>query len=326
VRFTVLASGSAGNASLLEIGSFGLLIDAGLGPRRLAASLAHARASWGRVHAVLLTHTHSDHWNDRTLAHLHRRGVPLYCHPEHAAVLPRWSPSFTALRQANLVHFYEAGQDLLLAPGLRCRPLALRHDGGATFGFRLEGATDLFGDSWGLAYLADLGCWDASLTEALANLDVLALEFNHDLGLEYSSGRSPRLIHRVIGDEGHLSNDQAAGLVREVLRRSAPGRLQHLVQLHLSRDCNRPHLAAAAVAEVIQEVGYPVQVHTSSQGEPGPSLDLNRAAQRSGRRAARRRRVSSPGLFCQSWLPGFAPTSTEVECSGASRRVDPGGA
>ena len=53
LRFTVLASGSAGNASLIETGGFGLLLDAGLGPRQLATRLAAVGASWQDVHAVI---------------------------------------------------------------------------------------------------------------------------------------------------------------------------------------------------------------------------------------------------------------------------------
>src|SRR5260370_1255733 len=84
-----------------------------------------------------------------------------------------------------------------------------------------------------LAAPLDLGCWQPDLARALADVDILALEFNHDVGMEYARGRSPRLIMRVLGDEGHLSNAQAAGLLREVVRLSEPGRLRHLVQLHL---------------------------------------------------------------------------------------------
>ena len=54
-------------------------------------------------------------------------------------------------------------------------------------------------------------------------MDALALEFNHDVALQYASGRSPRLIQRVLGDRGHLSNEQAAALLGEVLRRSPAG-------------------------------------------------------------------------------------------------------
>jgi phosphoribosyl 1,2-cyclic phosphodiesterase len=304
LRFTVLASGSAGNASLVETGGFGLLVDAGLGPRQLAARLTAVGASWQDVHAVVLTHTHSDHWSNPTLAHLHRRGLPLYCHPDHQGVLGTYSAAFAALRSAGLVHDYEAGGEFMLSPGLRCLPLPVRHDGGPTFGFRLEAAGDLFGGGLSLAYLADLGCWDAGLAAALGDVDVLALEFNHDVGMQYASGRQPRLIARVLGDDGHLSNVQAAALMREVLRRSAPERLRHVVQLHLSRDCNRPALAAAAAREVVAETPWEVEVHTARQDAPGPRLQLGLTVGARLRRrfVPARRRSTAP---THPWLPGL---------------------
>lgn len=313
MRFTVLASGSGGNASLLEAGGFGLLLDAGLGPRQLAARLAAAGSSWNAVHALLLTHTHTDHWNDRTLAHLHRRGVPLYCHAGHHDVLRACSPAFTALRTANLVRPFGAGEELHAAPGLRCRPLPIRHDGGATFGFRFEAAPDLFGGTSALAYLADLGCWDADLAAALADVDALALEFNHDVALEYASGRSARLIARVLGDDGHLSNEQAAGLLREVLRLSSARRLKYLVQLHLSRECNRPHLAFAAAQAILNELKHDAEVHTASQHEPGATLHIGAGApapRRRGTAARRQRPPRSEKAVMQPWLPGWETEGT----------------
>jgi phosphoribosyl 1,2-cyclic phosphodiesterase len=306
MRFTVLASGSGGNASLLEVGSFGLLLDAGLGPRQLAARLAAAGSSWNAVHALLLTHTHSDHWHDRTFAHFHRRKLPVYCHAGHHTALDASSPAFTALSTANLLRPFHAGEDFALAPALWCRALPISHDAGPTFGFRFEAAPDLFGGTRSLAYLADLGSWDAELASALTDVDLLALEFNHDIALEYASGRSARLIARVIGDEGHLSNDQAAGLLREVLRRSAPGRLKHVVQLHLSRDCNRPHLALAAAQAIFNELQHDAEVHTASQDEPGATLQIGGALPRrrgSGMRRPRRPRAEK--TFVQPWLPGW---------------------
>jgi glyoxylase-like metal-dependent hydrolase (beta-lactamase superfamily II) len=82
-RFTVLASGSSGNASLLEWDGFGLLIDCGLPPRELGRRLAAVGRGWEHVSAVLLTHTHGDHWNRFTLGHLARLRRPLVAHPRH---------------------------------------------------------------------------------------------------------------------------------------------------------------------------------------------------------------------------------------------------
>src|SRR5262245_46516607 len=110
VRFAMLASGSSGNACFLEIAGFGLLIDIGLGPRQLAARLADVGASWAKIHAVLLTHTHTDHWKDRTLDHLRQRKIPVYCHGEHHRSLLTYSSAFPKLRDAGLLRSYERNQ------------------------------------------------------------------------------------------------------------------------------------------------------------------------------------------------------------------------
>jgi phosphoribosyl 1,2-cyclic phosphodiesterase len=306
LRFTVLASGSSGNASLVEANGFGLLIDAGLGPRQLAARLTAAGSSWSAVQAVLLTHTHSDHWKDRTLAHLCRHRVPLFCHPDCHSELQTYSPAFLELAAAGLVRPFESGEEFIAAQGLRCRPLPVRHDSGATFGFRIEGPRDLFGQASAVGYVADLGCWDEALADGLADVDLLAVEFNHDLAMELASGRSPRLIGRVLGDEGHLSNTQGAALVRAVLGRSEIGRVRHLVQLHLSRQCNRPALAREAAKAMLDDFTVRVEVHTARQDEPGTTLHLG-VSPDTGKRPRRlaSRRAPRQRTAAQQALPGL---------------------
>ncbi len=308
LRFTVLASGSAGNASLLEADGFGVLLDVGLGPRMLAARLHAAGASWQQVQAAVLTHTHGDHCRETTIAWLCRYQIPLYCHAEHAARLAFGSTAFRNLRAAGLVRLYESGQELALAPGLLCWPLPVRHDGGAAFGFRFEATGGLFQPPPSLGYVADLGSWTPALAGALADVDLLALEFNHDVDMQYTSGRSHYLIERVLGDEGHLSNEQAADLLRDVLLRSGPDRIRHVVQLHLSRDCNRPALAGSAARRVARELDRDFHILTASQDEPSPTLQVggvNGHAGR-GRRTTRRPHGAAKRISVQQrWLPGF---------------------
>lgn len=265
LRLTVLASGSGGNSSLLEVEGFRLLVDAGLGPRQLARRFTAAGATWDRIRAVVLTHTHSDHWKERTLAHLLRLRIPLYCHADHVQDLRLYCAMFADLQGAGLVRLFETGRPFSLAPHLECLPFELQHDIRPTFGFRFDCQPDLFGTATSVAYAADLGTWDGALAATLSDVDILALEFNHDVGLQRASDRPEPLIERVLGDRGHLSNEQAACLLREVLARSAPGRLQHLVQLHLSRQCNRPELAAQAARTVLADLGSKTQVHTAAQ-------------------------------------------------------------
>jgi phosphoribosyl 1,2-cyclic phosphodiesterase len=284
IRFTMLASGSTGNSCLVRTDRFVLLIDIGLGPRQLAAQLAAAGASWRDIDAVLLTHTHGDHWKERTLARLRQRQIPLYCHRGHQQYLHEASEEFVSLVAAGLVRTYRAGAELQLTDDLRFRPLPLSHDSGPTFGFRIEVTAGLFRQTAALGYVADLGCWTPQLADALANLDLLALEFNHDVAMQRTSGRPALLIDRVLGDAGHLSNDQAAALLTEILRRSEEGRLQHVVQLHLSRDCNHPRIARGAARAAIGT--RPIAVHTAHSHRAGPCVQIGPGVTASRRRAA----------------------------------------
>ena len=136
VQFAVLASGSRGNATLVQTGGAGLLLDVGIGPRALAHRLESVGSSWDRIAAALLTHTHGDHLDDATLQGLARRGVPLYCHEGHRAELGLLA-GFRVLEAAGLVRSYET-EPFLTPTGLRVEPVPLLHDSGPTFGFRVE--------------------------------------------------------------------------------------------------------------------------------------------------------------------------------------------
>jgi len=60
-RFTVLGSGSGGNASFLETDQTRLLIDAGLSCRQIRLRLAQMGRSPETLDGILLTHEHTDH-------------------------------------------------------------------------------------------------------------------------------------------------------------------------------------------------------------------------------------------------------------------------
>lgn len=280
MRFTVLASGSSGNACLLENQGQAVLIDAGLGPRQLRARLENARTSPRRIAAVILTHTHSDHCNERALAWMHQQGIRLFCHREHARMLMHLSEAFCRLDVCGLVSEYDLSKEFQVTPAIRCVSIPLQHDR-FTCGFRFEGAPDLFGHAHALGYLCDLGSWDNDVLRHLHDLDMLALEFNHDVEMQKSSGRPRHLIRRVLSSAGHLSNEQAGELLGELLRRSEPGRLRHLVQLHLSRECNRPALALAAAQHVLGNAPG-MQIYCPRPHRVGPrlSLDNSRAKRR----------------------------------------------
>jgi phosphoribosyl 1,2-cyclic phosphodiesterase len=269
---------------MVETPAGSVLIDFGLGPRTLARRMAARGLSWRGVRSVLLTHTHSDHWHEKTLIYLGAHGIRLCCHESHTDKLAEAGDGFDSLHAAGLVHRYKAGEQFDAAPGMTALPVPVPHDG-ETFGFRLEGDSGLFGPGWSLGYAADLGCWNNELAASLSDVDLLALEFNHDEEMQRNSGRPHFLIRRVLGDRGHLSNCQAGSLLGKVLRESTRTPPRYVVPLHLSRECNLPELAMAAARQAIVEEDRPANVVLSTQHEPSPTLKIGGNGRSRGRSA-----------------------------------------
>ena len=305
-RFTVLASGSSGNAALVEANGFGLLIDCGLHPRTLTSRLRAIGCHWDNIHAVILTHTHGDHWKDHTLADLRSRKIFVYAHAAHFEQLSVSSEFFEPLHQAKLTRNFRDQQPLELASGLRVRPVRVSHDAEPTFAFRID-HFDANGVVWSLGYASDLGCGSSELIETFAGVSVLALEYNHDEKLERMSRRPQPLIDRVLSDAGHLSNAQAAQLTTAIASRSGNCFPSHVVQLHLSRECNRPELAQAAGRQSVAAFNPKTEVITARQDAAATPISLVRRMTAVNSIAARTTLPVS--LVCrphrQPCLPGF---------------------
>jgi phosphoribosyl 1,2-cyclic phosphodiesterase len=265
VEFCVLGSGSGGNASLLLTPQHHVMIDAGFAPDELAARMVGTGAAWHSLDAVILTHLHTDHLKRRCLSFCVEHGVVFFCHEQHAEELAG-ARAMKKLIAGNLLRTY-SDKPFDFDSKLRFHPLQLSHDRHPTYGFRIETHTPE--RCVAIGYAADLGEAGDHLAHALADVDLLALEFNHDEHLERTSGRPVYLIERVLGRLGHLSNRQAADLLHRILRKTANGGPRLLLQLHLSRECNRPELAYQAAQEVIASAGAHTRVFSTRQDVRG---------------------------------------------------------
>lgn len=299
-QLTILASGSGGNAAFLTFRGFGLLIDCGIGPRSIADRLTAASAKWANISAVILTHTHGDHWKATTFERMLRERIPLILHTRHASFFESRSEEFACLKKAGLVKTYREGDPFALIDGLVCRPIPVPHDSDPTFAFRLDGIEADGISGWSLGYASDLGSVPKELHDEFRHVDVLAIEFNHDVDLQRRSYRPAELIARVLGDHGHLSNIQAAEFARSMASdRSNP--LQSIVQLHLSRECNRMELAQSAAKEFLPRSPWPSRIITATQDRPTPTIAIRPRPMTNQPRQS----IKPLGMSFQASLPGL---------------------
>ena len=267
VRFCILGSGSSGNAALILTPHARVLVDAGFSPEELTLRMKGTGASWEKLDALVLTHTHGDHLKRRSLRTAFEHDIPFYCHAQHIEQLAEIK-YLRKYREAGLVHVYEDRVPFEVAGELLFHPVSIPHDSPPTFGFRIETA-DASGAPRRIGYFADLGHWTPEVAALTQELDLLALEFNHDEELERNSGRHPKLIQRVLSDLGHLSNRQAALAFEEILRACPKGGPRRLIQLHLSSDCNRPELAFRAAQEMADRLNVKISIFSTRQDQRG---------------------------------------------------------
>lgn len=89
VRFTVLASGSKGNATIVSGGCTRILVDAGLSCRELFRRMKLAGEDPQTLDAIVITHEHQDHVNGLAVT-ARKLGIPVYfTEPTHRAWM-RW--------------------------------------------------------------------------------------------------------------------------------------------------------------------------------------------------------------------------------------------
>ncbi len=229
MRIRSIASGSRGNAYLVEQGDAVVLIDCGVSYKCLQTTF-----DVSRLKAVLITHNHADHVGGLKRL-LNRVSVPVYANEMTAETVSR----DLDLDDSAFVCF-ENGQEFEVGD-LSVLPFSIPHDAADPVGYLIRG-------DWTYFHGTDIGTPLDSVGVKLGAADYATLESNHDAVMLRQSTRPPSLIQRIAGPRGHLSNDQACELVRKF----ASPRLKGLALAHLSRDCNAPHLAERLMHETLE--------------------------------------------------------------------------
>ena len=258
VEFTILGSGSSGNAAYLEAGNTRLLVDCGFSARQIKQRLATIERIPDRLDGILITHEHTDHVAGlKNLAG--KLDIPVYCNrhtSEEISRIHKTSFDFRLFETGKSFEVGDVGVDTFSVP----------HDAIDPVGFLLHTPKGRIG------VLTDLGHGTRLVANRMRSANVLMLETNHDVDLLRDCPHRPwHLKQRIMGRHGHLSNEGAAEFAETFLHAD----LHHIFCVHLSGECNTPELATGDIDAMLQRNGAThTQVTITNQTIPSPTLQF----------------------------------------------------
>lgn len=256
MKFCVLASGSAGNCIYVESQGTQVLVDAGLSRKVIQERLAGIGVDLGGIHGICVTHDHSDH----TI------GLPVLASRHH---LPMYATSGTcsAVESNAKKHFewnvFEPGCSFSIG-ALSFEAFAVPHDAGDPVGFIVSDGVSRLGIATDMGEVPDM------VAHHLRGCNALIIEFNHDWDLLMNSDRPWYLKQRISGRKGHLSNDQAGELLRNV----AGEQLRTVFLAHISAECNTPVIASQCAAAALKSCGLCGKTQVCVPMWPCPVMDV----------------------------------------------------
>ena len=237
MRMCSIASGSSGNCIYVGSDNSHLLIDTGISKKRIEEGLNKLEIKGDELDGILITHEHSDHI--KGLGVFSRKyEIPIYATPGTIAGIKE-SSSLGKMPE-GLLHPIKADHPFQLGE-LDVHPFAISHDANEPSGYRIEQ------DGKSVAVATDLGKYDDYTVENLQNLDALLLEANHDIRM-LQVGRYPYYLkQRILGERGHLSNENAGRLLCRLLHDN----MKAIFLGHLSRENNYEDLAYETVCSEV---------------------------------------------------------------------------
>lgn len=233
-KISVLASGSRGNAALIQVGPTAILIDAGISCRRIVQGLKERNLSPRDLGGIFLTHEHKDHIAGLEVFARTYGEVPIFASEKTWTRLP-------FRRTMNRDQMRVLPRSCVVG-GLRIQTFSIPHDAIDPVGY------EIFYNERKCTYLTDCGFVTKTCEQAVDGAEALILEANHDEDMVRGGPYPAPLKARILGQEGHLSNRAAADLLEKV---DVPPEVVFLA--HLSEMNNSPRLAYDTVKSVLED-------------------------------------------------------------------------
>ncbi len=246
MRVCLLASGSRGNSTLIEVDGCRLLIDAGLSGIETERRLSTVGLVGEDLHGILVTHEHHDHVGG--IGPLARRyKLPVYVDRQTHAALPK-------LGKIDALHHFTAGESFSIQ-NLSISSFSTTHDAVNPVGFTIESNEGKIG------FATDLGMPTRLVADQLKDCRVLVLEANHDEQMLQDSSYPWELKQRIRSRHGHLSNGESCALLEEICWSG----LEALFLAHLSEENNCPDLAERSFRKTLTDCGLAPEIIVGRQ-------------------------------------------------------------
>lgn len=241
-KVSMLASGSAGNVTYIETPEHHVLVDAGLSGKKITNLMNQIDRSLTTIDALFVTHEHSDHiMGVGVLAR--KYGIPIYANQQ------TWEAMENKIGKIDTdqKQLFEPGETKLLGD-LDIESFSVSHDAANPQFYAFHHNNKTF------SMLTDTGYVSDRVQGIIQNSDVLLMEANHDYDMLRMGKYAWPLKQRILGDQGHLSNEDGALALTSVL-----GQRTKAVYLgHLSQENNQKPLAHLTVSSILQEHDFSV--------------------------------------------------------------------
>jgi len=255
MRVVNLASGSKGNCTFIEAGKTKILIDAGLTVVEIVKRLNLIGEKPENIDAILLTHEHTDHIKG-FCAFLKKYTARGYVHKE---VFNKLGESLKIdLNKISLITNYSFGIN-----DVNVQPFDLPHDSVNCLGYSI----DYLGNK--VSFVTDLGYMPEIALKIVKGSKLVYIESNHDKKLMRNCHYPYIVKQRIMGDNGHLSNEQASKIITTLAKEGT----RHFVLSHISENSNTLEQAYVTNAKALSDAGFELEkdvfLRYSRQDRPG---------------------------------------------------------
>lgn len=256
LTLTTLASGSSGNCALISDGATHILVDAGISARRITTALKGLDIDPRELSGVLVTHEHTDHiCGLKTLTK--QLPVPIYASAGTARQMC-YRIAFLEERMRT----FEPGASFCVG-SLEVETFPTCHDSAQSNGYAVSSGGRK------ASVVTDLGHLTQEVREGIRGSHLLVAETNHDVEWVQSGAYPYFLKARILGDQGHLSNEAGAELICSAAEAGA----STVVLAHLSKENNTPARAYDTVYTALMRRGAiidrDVKLDVAPRIEPG---------------------------------------------------------